>query len=255
MRVPVLATERDTVLHRRDPRVKWLVFAILIAFLYTAPTWPWMLAMTGVGLGLAWAARTPPKWLAILWALQIPNFAGLVLVPVVSDLLAHGHIVLDASMRFGLKLGFAWSAALFVSIALFSTMHVDQLVDGLHGLRLPHVAGFTLGYTFLLMYTSLADIFRITDAMKVKGLRLETRNPARLLAGLPRLMIPAVFTIIRRANTMMAVLEMRGFSASTRGRRQAPMSFGPADAALLACAAAALGIALFARVGLLPTVI
>lgn len=41
--VPVLYQERDTVMHRRDPRVKMLLFALLFVFLFIAPTWQWML--------------------------------------------------------------------------------------------------------------------------------------------------------------------------------------------------------------------
>lgn len=184
--------------------------------------------------------------------LQIPNFLGLIVVPLLVDVLGDGRLHMGGSVEFSLKLGFAWSAALFVSIALFSTMQVEEMVDGLHGLRFPHVAGFTLGYMFLLMYTSLGSIFRIADAMKVKGVELETRNPFRLVAAVPRLMIPAVFTTIRRANTMMAVLEMRGFSASGRGARRVPMSFGRADAVLVGGALAVVALALADRFGVVP---
>jgi hypothetical protein len=33
-----------------------------------------------------------------------------------------------------------------------------------------------------------------SDAMKIKGVDLETKDPLRLLAAMPRLMIPALFT-------------------------------------------------------------
>lgn len=255
MRVPVLATEKDTALHRRDPRAKWLVFFVFIAFMFAAPSWPWMVAAAGVGLLLAWTGRTPAKWLAVLWALQIPNFLALIVVPLLVDYFGDGTLQLGGSTEFSLKLGFAWSAALFVSIALFSTMQVDEMVDGLHGLRFPYVAGFTLGYMFLLMYTSVSDILRIADAMKVKGVNLETRNPGKLVAAVPRLMIPAMFTMVRRANTMMAVLEMRGFSASRRGARRVRMSFGAADAAMVAAALGCLGLAFLTRYNVLPAVV
>ena len=43
----------------------------------------------------------------------------------------------DGTLAFGLRLGFAWSAALFVSISIFSTMDIDEMTDGLRGLKVP----------------------------------------------------------------------------------------------------------------------
>lgn len=166
--------------------------------------------MAAMGLLMAWVSRTPAKRLAILWLLQVPNFLALVLVPIVVSLADTGQLRLTSDLEFSLKLGFAWSAALFVTVPLFSSMRIEEIVDGLDGLRLPRLVGFTVGYAFVLLYSSAADIMRIADAMKVKGLRLESRKPFILFSAALRMTIPAVFTIIRRANTMMAVMELRG---------------------------------------------
>jgi energy-coupling factor transport system permease protein len=105
---------------------------------------------------------------------------------------------------------------------LFSTMNVEELTNVLRGLGVPEIACFSVGYAFLLLYLSLSDIFCITDAMKIKGVDLETKNPLRLLAAMPRLMIPALFTTVRRSTTMIAVLEMRGFSFSKPRPKRKP---------------------------------
>lgn len=250
MRVPVLASDKDTVLHRRDPRAKWAVFFAFVVLLYVAPTWHWMAALTVAGLLIACLGRASAKLLALLWALQVPNLLGLILIPLA--LAYFGESAVDLQQHaVGLKLAFAWSAALFVSVSLFSTMRVEELVEGLHGLGLPHVVGFTIGYMFLLLYTSLSDVLRITDAMKVKGVELESRNPAKLTKSLPKVMVPAVFTIVRRANTMMAVLEMRGFSATSRRGRRVDLSFGSADATLVLLAVGVLAVAMLDRLQVL----
>ena len=250
LRVPVLYTERDTFLHRRDPRAKWLLFVLLVLFLYTAPSWPWMVGMALLGLGLAAVARLSWKWLLVLWLLQLPNFLALVIIPAARDLLAGDVQPFDGTLAFGLRLGFAWSAALFVSISIFSTMDIDEMTEGLRGLKVPEVICFTFGYAFLLLYTSLSDVFRIVDAMNVKGVRLATKNPLRLVPNLARLMIPVIFTVVRRASTMAAVLEMRGFSFTERPNRPKTHRFGAPDAALLACGALIVGLAVGVRFSL-----
>lgn len=216
MRVPLLYTEKDTFLHRRDPRVKLLTFALVIVFLYTAPSWPWLLGGTVAGLALSLSARVPRLALLILWLLQVPNFLGLVIVPLVRDLAAGDLAPFDGDFDFGLRLGFAWSAALFLSLALLSTMSPDQLTDGMRGLRIPEPLCFLVGYAFLLMYASLADIFRTVDAMKLKGIELTIRRPVQAIGNAAKLFVPAIIIMARRASTMMSTLQLRGFSFTSR---------------------------------------
>lgn len=189
----------------------------------------------------------------MLWLLQLPNFAALVIIPATRDLLAGDVQPFDGNLAFGLRLGFAWSAALFLSISLFSSMDIDEMTDGLRGLKVPEAICFTFGYAFLLLYTSLSDVFRIVDAMSVKGVTLRTKNLFRLMVNLARLMVPVIFTTVRRASTMMAVLEMRGFSFSRRPERMVPSKFDLADSALVFSGLLAFGLALGARLGLLPS--
>lgn len=241
-RVPVIYNDADTLLHRRDPRTKVGLFFALIGLLYLTPDWRWMAALAAVGLVMAITAKVPRLWFIVLLALQVPNIIGLIVVPVAEDL-AVGRLVFDQDFAFGLKLAFAWVAAIFISISLFTTMQVDEMTDGMRGLGFPEVVCFTVGYAFLLLYLSLSDLFKINDAMKVKGVDLETKNPIRLARALPRLMIPAIFTIVRRSATMMAVLQMRGFSMKGGGRSPATLKFDAGDAAL-----ALTGLLVFAAV-------
>lgn len=255
LRVPVLYTEKDTIFHRRDPRAKWLLFGLFVLVLYTAPSWPWMLGLTFLGLFMGYLARVSWKWLLVLWLLQLPNFIAIVIVPAIQALLGGDVQPFDGDLAFGLKLGFAWSAALFVSLSLFSTMDVDELTDGLRGLKVPEIICFTFGYAFLLLYTSLADVFRIVDAMGVKGVSLRLKNPVRFVANLARLMVPVIFTVVRRASTMMAVLEARGFSFTKRPQRLVPAKFDLLDATFVACGILVFGFALSDRLGLLSALV
>lgn len=251
LRVPVLGTEHDTVLHRRDARVKLALFASLVVVLYVAPSWPWLAATAAAGLTVGVVARVPPQWLAVLWLLQIPSIVGFFVVPVVGELVGPGAANLDAEIAYGLRLALAWAAALFVSISLFSTMPVEEFTDGMRGLKVPEVICFAFGYAILLLYTSLNDIFRIVDALRVKGVDFESKNPLRLARVLPRLFIPALFTTVRRASTMMAALQMRGASFTARRPRVTLVKFDAGDAVALALGALAVALPLGARLGVL----
>lgn len=246
--VPVVYNDYDTVLHRRDPRVKLLVFLALVIYLYIAPTWQWMLAMAVIGLGFAATARVQPKWLLLLFALQIPNILGIFAFPAIERILV-GQPAFAGSFDFGLKLGLSWPAALFLSISLFTTMKTTEITDGLRGLHVPEFVCFTFEYAFLLLYTVLNDIFRIADGMKMKGVPIESKNPLTLARNLPKLGVPAIIAVFRRSNTMMAVLKMRGYPLDNLQESRTRFKFDTGDAALLCGAIAVLVVTVSVRFG------
>lgn len=250
LRVPTVYNDRDSVMHRRDPRAKLITFLALVSLLYIAPTWKWMAALAVLGLGLAAVARVPPLWLGGLFVLLVPNIFFLLIMPI-SPMFLDGHVELAMTpqVQSGLKLSLSWIAALFVSLSLFTTMRIEEMVEGFRGLGIPEVFCFAWQYTFLLLYLTMSDIVRIADAMKLKGLDLETRNPLTLALNLPRLFIPIIFTVVRRANTMMAVLQQRGYSFTERPDSARTSSFGMGDGALVFGAGAVVALAVADRLG------
>lgn len=247
LRVPVLGTEHDTLLHRRDARVKLVLFGLLVAVLYAAPSWPWLAGLAAFGLVLAYVARVPPLWLTVLWILQIPSIIGFFLIPVLTEFLGAGAMNLEGEIAYGLRLVLAWAAALFLSITIFSTMRVNELTDGMRGLRIPEVVCFAFGYAFLLLYTSLNDIFRIVDSLRIKGVDFESKNPLVILRNASRLLIPALFTTVRRAATMMAAIQQRGFSFTQRRPRVTPVKFDAGDGVAAVLGVLVLAVVLGAR--------
>lgn len=112
-------------------------------------------------------------------------------------------------------------------------MSPDKLTDGMRGLRIPEPLCFLVGYAFLRMYASLADIFRTVDAMQVKGIELSLKRPVRAIGNAATLFVPAVIIMARRAGTMMSTLQLRGFSFSRRRPTTTLGPIGTADFALL----------------------
>jgi energy-coupling factor transport system permease protein len=250
-RVPVVYNDRDTWLHRRDPRVKLGVFALLLLYLYVAPTWEWMLAMVAVGVGLVVVARVPPKWIGALLLLQATNVLGILAFPAI-ERMAAGGAAFGGDFDFGLKLAFSWQAALLVSASLFTTMELTEITDSLRSLGIPELVCFTLEYVLLLFYLTISDLFRIADAMKVKGLGIETRNPVRFARNVPSLAVPMFMSVLQRSNTMMSVLTMRGYSFSNDGRElRHQFRFDAGDALLLATSAVVLSVAAAVNFGFL----
>jgi energy-coupling factor transport system permease protein len=248
-RIPVLYSNKDTALHRRDPRVKLLLLFFLLVFLFVAPGWHWMLVPLAVGVGFAFSAQTPWKWILLFWAIHIPSFIVLVMVPAVGQLLS-GELEMTENLSSGLHLTLAWSAAIFVSVSLMSTMQVSELVQGLRGLGLPPVAAFSVGLSYRLLFSTLNDVLMLADSMRLRGVELELKHPIRLLRNSARLALPILFSVVRKGPTLMCVLEARGFGtpAAVRSRR----ALDGADYALVAAAVAVFAFAANDRFDLVP---
>lgn len=247
-RVPVVYNDRDTVIHRRDPRAKLVALVVLLSYVYLAPTWEWMLAGALLGVAMVVVARVPPKWVAGLFVIQIPNAFTYLALPALSRFLA-GEPPLVGDFSFALKVVLSWWVALFVSVSLLTTMELTELTDGLRGLGVPEIAAFTFEYVLLLFYLTISDLFRIVDGLTVRGVELETRNPVTLVRNVPKLGIPMFLAVLRRSNTMMAVLKMRGYSFTERGELRTALKFDGGDAALVAFAVCVAGGTALVNVG------
>lgn len=216
--VPTLYREHDTFIHRRDPRVKILLLILLFFFLFLAGSWEWMLVAVMLGLIQALVARTPWRWMAVLWAIHLPTFIVLILVGAAGPLFAGNFTKVVEEAAAELRLILAWSAAIFVSVSMLSTMDAEDLTRGIRGLRLPPVVALAFGLSYRLLYTTLGEAFRIADAMKMKGVDLNPKHFFRFLWNSLRLSLPLLVAVIRRGPTLMSALEMRGFR---KGRSRA----------------------------------
>jgi energy-coupling factor transport system permease protein len=196
-------------LGRVDPRAKLLVMVCVMLYLFLAPSWPWLAALTASGLVLTRTAGFPAKWLAALWLVQVPNVVGLMFLPALQDLVGGRDATVDVDS--GLRMSFAWLGAVATLTPLLWSMSVDEIASGLRALGVPRSATFAVAYAFRLLHATLHSAQRVADGLKAKGVDLETRNPFRLLAALPKIMTATLFVIVRRSNAMMAVLRMRGY--------------------------------------------
>lgn len=232
-RIPVLYNDgANTWFHRRDPRAKVLFLGLMFLGIYLVPTWQAMGLYALVAFGMAVVARVPWKYVAVLLLIQVPNALTYVGFPVVSNVIV-GAPAFAGQYDFFFKIILSWQVALFLGAIAFTTTKLTEFTDGLRGLGVPEIGAFTVEYIFLLLYFTLSDFWRIVDAMKVKGLRLETRNPITLVGNIPKLVIPFFITVLRRANTMMAVMKMRGYSFRKSEELRTDLDFDGVDTLLV----------------------
>jgi energy-coupling factor transport system permease protein len=222
--------------------VKWAAFFLVLVLIYIAPDWYWMVGAVAVGGLVAVTARAPLGWLALMLTIHTPTILALVVIPMLGE-----DFTFDAGFAFGLRMALGWVAAILIGVALFSTMEIDELVDGLRGLGLPSRFAFAVGYAFVLIYLSLSDLAMVTDSMRLKGHRLSLKHPLEFLRTVPIMLVPAMLTVMRRGGAMTGALETRGFAAGP-ARLESPRLDG-FDWLVLFVAAALNVAAVAARLG------
>lgn len=211
-RVPVIFQEKDTFLHRRDPRVKIILFLLLLALIVTARSWPWMAAALVLAGALALSARAPRGWMLVLWLIHLPSFLFAFAVPLVKTW-SEGDIDRFFSAAEGtLRLVLAWTTAIVLSVALFSATDAKSIARGLRALRAPALVALSFQLSYRLLYTLMSEAVEITKAMQLKGVELNPRRPLELVANTPRVAVPLTLAVLRQAPTLMSALHIRGIS-------------------------------------------
>lgn len=237
-----------SILHRLDPRAKFLSLLLLIPVVLIAAT-PGELACCALVLWALTALSRIP-WRALLGALRPLLFlAAFTLVfNVVFPLWA------GASLASALGRG-AFTASRLVVLMTFAlllplTTAPLEIADGTEALLEPlarfgfptrecaTMVGMAMRFIPLLM----EETDRITRAQLSRGARLDQGGPLRRIVALFPVLIPLFVIIFRRADEMALALEVRGYDGGRRTRMR-PLRWGRADTAALALSAC--GAALF----------
>lgn len=246
--VPVIFQEKDSFVHRRDPRVKIALFLLLLVLVLTARSWEWMAVALIETLVLALAARAPVRWMLVLWLLHVPSFVLAFAIPLVESWQAGTLAPFRTSSGGMIRLVLAWTSAIVLSVALFSTTDARALTRGLRGLGVPSVVALAFQLSYRLLYALMEEAVRITEAMRMKGVRLDPRHPLLFVANAPRVAVPVTLAVMRQAPLVMAALHMRGIP-------RVPPRFGGIDlwdGALLGLGLSTWGLAAADALGWLP---
>lgn len=210
--IPVIYQDKNTFLHRRDPRVKIILFVTLLAYILTAPSWEWMAIALILSLFLAVIARAPRGWIFVLWAIHIPAFLVVFSVPLIQSGIQGDFSNFFETAKGTLRLVLAWTTAILLSVTLFSATSASGVAQGIRGLRLPPVIALSFQLAYRLLYASMNQAIQISKGMRLKGVGLNPKRPLRFIGNSFRVAIPVTVAVIKNAPTLMCAIQMRGIS-------------------------------------------
>jgi len=247
---PTLYVDRDTLLHRLNPRAKFVLVLGLFtaAYVFTNPAFVAIPLVVSL-VALAYTGGLPN--LMRLWFVLVMLFlVGFVVWPAYAP--ARGPVVVDlvvfqiTEFQFLFALGRSERIVAFIvaGFAFITTTSNEEIVQGMRAFRIPFAFCFAVGTALRLFPTFLGATGTVKQAQEARGLDLSEGGPIQRIRNYVPLLIPVLMTAVRQVNTQAMALEARGFDAS-RGRTfYARQPFGAVDwaATVLGVAVAAVSV-------------
>lgn len=248
-----LYQERDTPLHRLDPRVKLagvtVFFLACLTFVHPA----YVASISACVLLGAVAAHA----LGVLWRMRVLLVLLCLFAGLLWSLFAKGETPLRPgwptwitreSALYGLGTGLRLATMVAAGLVFLAVTRVEEFALGLQRLGAPFVITFAFSTAFRLVPGFLASAATVVAAQRSRGLDLESGSLFRRLARYLPLLIPVMASAIRNTDLMAMALESRGFRAQPRRTSLIELHLRGRDwlalALLLALAAASLWLRL-----------
>lgn len=250
----------DSLLHRLDPRVKFVGTLIYIASLFIFNSWIGYL-IAGLFLAvLVWISRVPFKFMIkglkpIMVLMCITMIFNIIFTP--GKVLWQFWIIkitlegLLLAARMGVRL-----VLLIIGASLMTlTTTPNQLTDGLERLMSPlnkiHVPVheismmMSIALRFIPILTEETD--KIMKAQIARGAEFETGNLITKAKNMVPLLVPLFVSAIRRANDLAMAMEARCYHGGDGRTQMKPLRYGKKDAAAYLALFVYLGLSITMR--------
>jgi len=218
-----LYIERNSFIHRLDPRVKLIgaglgmIAAVMVSDIYA------LSVLYAVVLGVLVAARVSWEkfWFAFRTILPVSIMITLLWplfyrtgAPV---LFSWGPIIITLpSILGGISAAIRINVMAFCAFALLYTTPQGSLVRGLVRLGLPYEYGLSLAIALRYIPTFGGIVLMIMEAQKARGLELDKGNFMRKALKYVCIMAPVVITALRMADQLSLAIESRAYGAPVK---------------------------------------
>ncbi len=250
-----LYLERETWLHRLDPRTKLIgtIVGFLLCLSFNHP-----LYMMGIGLAigaLAVSAKALPNFRRLRWLLLLLVAFSALLWPFFvrgpSTIVVWGPFHLSQeSLAYGVAMGLRLASFVSIGLVLLTTTRNEELTHGLIRLGLPHPIAFAFSTALRLIPTFVGAGATIVQAQISRGLDLEEGNLLRRIGKFIPQAVPLFLYAIRHTNFLAMALESRGFDPSSVRTFYRELRMRRADYEALALLVFLLAVALSVRLAL-----
>jgi energy-coupling factor transport system permease protein len=212
---PFLYLDRDTWVHRLDPRTKMLLLigAFVLAFLFVNPLYG--LVVLAIVLAFGYAAQSLVN-LKRIWFILLMIA---VMTVILWTLFGSGEtplfwLVEREALQYGIGAALRIDIMIVAGMIFLSTTRNEEIATGLVKLGIPYRFAFAVSTALRLVPTIAATGATIGQAQRSRGLDLESGNLIQRVRKNTPLLIPVFVSTIRSTNVFSMALESKGFGAS-----------------------------------------
>ncbi|MDD3278878.1 MAG: energy-coupling factor transporter transmembrane component T [Lachnospiraceae bacterium] len=250
----------DSVLHRLDPRVKFIGTMIYIISLFVFKSWGYVLGTVFLA-GVIVISKVPFRFMvkglkAIMFLLFITMFFNAIFTP--GEVLFHIWIIkvtkegLILAGRMGIRLVFL----IMGSSVMTLTTTPNQLTDALESLLKPlnkihvpvHEISMMMSIALRFIPILLEETDKIMKAQIARGADFETGNLIKKVKNMVPLLVPLFISAFRRANDLALAMEARCYHGGEGRTQMKPLRYTGRDYAAYGILAAYLALTIAIRV-------
>ena len=241
--------EKDTFVHRLDPRAKLLVLfcSFAAAIMMTHPLY--CLGVTALILiwgALAGSLSNLKRIRTILITVFVMSIIMWSLFTRTGDRLFL-FVTVDGVLK-GLSSGIRIITMIMSGLIFLSTTRVEEISLGLVKLGLPYQVGFAFSSAIRLVPTFIGAGATISQAQRSRGLDLDEGGFFERIRKYIPLMVPIFLSAIRSTDHLVRALESKGFGAREERTFYRVIQFGIAEYLVMAFSLIMVGVVIWLKV-------
>ncbi len=232
----------DSILHRLDPRVKFIVTIVFIVSLFVNNTWTAYLVSTVFLAAVIKISKVPFRFIvkglkAVVILLMITLFFNMIFTP--GTPVFHFWIItitkegIVTAVRMGIRLIF-----LIIGSSLMTlTTTPNQLTDGLERLLKPlekikipvHDIAMIMSIALRFIPILLEETDKIMKAQIARGADFESGGLMKKIKSMVPLLVPLFISAFRRANDLAMAMEARCYHGGSGRTQMKPLRYHGRD--------------------------
>ena len=252
--------DRDTIIHRANPlgKLAWTGSIMVVALIVDSPLLLTVVFMSTIPVVLV--AQVGREWASFMRFALYLCVAIIVINALVSY---HGaHVLIEAPFRIpvmgtpvitleAIVYGAAMCLRLLAIVSAFAiltfTVHPDDMMLAMIGLRLPYRSVLVASLSSRFMPTLIDDAERITDVQRCRGLELDRGRLAQRVKGRMAVLIPLLSNSLDRTVQVAEAMESRAFGSGSKRTFFKRITWSGVDVVGLMAALSPLAFGVFVR--------
>jgi energy-coupling factor transport system permease protein len=246
---PFLYLDRDTWVHRLDPRTKMLLLVGTFVFtvLFLDPLY--QVVVLGIVVAFGAAARALINLKRIWFILLMVGVMSVILWTIFASGETPLFLFVEReALLYGIGIALRIDITIIAGMIFLSTTRNEEIAGGLVKLGIPYRFAFAVSTALRLVPTVASTGSTIGQAQRSRGLDLDSGSFFERVRKYIPLLVPVFVSTIRSTSVFSMALESKGFGASPKRTYFLRLAMGRTDALTLLVFAAILAAAITLRV-------